>query len=363
MSGSSLWRLVACWITIGVWLPGTLTAQVPFSFVDSLRKAHRIPELAYAVVSSNEVLEMQVLGTKRADSNLLAEITDRFRIGSNTKTITALIAAQLVREGTITWDKRFFHLFPEMEKSARAEYRDLTLRDLLSFRTQLYKYTYTDVEPRPKELTGDEGEQRRQLAAWGFAHKPLNSADSINFSNLAYVAAGLMLEKASGRSYQQLVEELGKRLDVHFAFGAPNNSDQFQPWGHDAHLKPEPPGDNRKLSWLEAAGNINVNMQDYARFVQELLRGLKGKSPLLAAPEFEDLLFGRPRFALGWWWGVDEQGQRMAWHLGNPGTFLSVVYMHADEDLAYIIFMNVQSDEAMEGIRVLYDRLKEHYGQ
>jgi CubicO group peptidase (beta-lactamase class C family) len=348
---------------VGLWcIPHTLHAQVRISFVDSLRSAHHIPEVAYAVVSSTEVLELQVLGTKQVDRTIVAEEIDRFRIGSNTKTITAFIGAQLVHEGKITWDKRFFDLFPEMEKSARTEYHDLTLRDLLSFRTQLYKYTYTDVEPRPEQLSGDEAEQRRQLAAWGFAHQQLNSADSINFSNLAYVAAGLMLERASGRSYQQLVDELGKRLDVHFAFGAPNNSDPFQPWGHDARLKPEPPGDNRKLSWLEVAGNINASLQDHAQFVQEFLRGLKGKSSLLSAPEFENLLFGRPRFAMGWYWGADEQGRRLAWHMGNPGTFLSVVYMHADEDLAYIIFTNVQSDEAAEGLLLLYDRLKAHYG-
>lgn len=167
------------------WMPATAEAQLSVDVVDGLRVAHRIPELAYAVVSSTHVLEMQVLGEKRAGSGLRAEPTDRFRLGSNTKTITAFLAARLVHEGRISWNTRFFDLFPEMRKGARNEYHQLTLRDLLSFRVRLYKYTYTDQVPRPEDLSGDEAAQRQQLAAWGFAHEPLNSVDSINFSNLA----------------------------------------------------------------------------------------------------------------------------------------------------------------------------------
>ncbi|QQR84994.1 MAG: beta-lactamase family protein [Flavobacteriales bacterium] len=355
--------LLACALLGGSIFAGVLRAQDHAAFADSMRLAHRIPELGYAVVSADSVLELHVLGTKRVDRAWPADEDDRFRIGSNTKTITALIAAQLVHQGKLSWDTRFFDLIPEMRKGARKVYRQLTLRDLLSFRTRLYKYTYTDAEPRREDLTGDEAEQRRQLAAWGFAHKPLHTKDSINFSNLAFVAAGLMLEKASGRSYKQLVGELGAQLGIHFDFGAPNTSDTLQPWGHDAQLVPQPPSTDHKLAWLEAAGNINVSLPEHARFIQELLRGAQGRSPLLPQAGFDDLLFGRSRFALGWWWGVDGQGKRLAWHQGNPGSFLSVVYVHADVDRAYIVFANVQSDDAAEGMRVLYDTLSADPGQ
>jgi len=342
-------------------MSGAIEAQLAPGFVDSLRHAHHIPELAYAVVSADSVLEMNVLGTRRADRNWPAGRYDRFRIGSNTKTITALIAAHLVKEGRITWDTRFFALFPEMRRKARKVYRPLTLADLLSFRAPLYKYTYTDAEPRREDLTGDEVEQRRQLAAWGFAHKPVRPMDGIHFSNLSYVAAGLMLERASGHTFQQLVMEVNEELGITYRFGAPNVADSTQPWGHDALLMPEPPMDNFKLAWLEAAGNVNASLDDHARFVQEILKAQAGRSTLLSAAEAEDLLFGRERFALGWWRNTDASGGRVAEHVGNPGTFLSKVYLHVDAGRAYILFANVQSDEAAEGMRVLYERLVARY--
>lgn len=344
-------------------LPSLLFAQLSVAFVDSLRQAHHIPELAYAVVSPQEVIELQVLGTKRADRQVSAEQDDRFRIGSNTKTITSFIVARLVHEKKIAWDARFFDLFPDMKEKALPVYHDLTLLDLLSFRTRLYKYTYTDAEPRQDAFVGDPAEQRRQFAAWAFAHEPVRITGEVNFSNLSYVAAGLMLEKVSGRSYRELVAALGKELDVHLALGAPNTTDTLQPWGHNAQLRPEPPGDSYKLAWLEAAGNINMSLPDLVKFTQVLMRGMAGRSDLLTQQEFEFMLFGRPQCALGWFWYTDDAGKRVAWHVGNPGTFLSKVYIHADEDRAYILFANVQSDEADAGLDAMYEALRTRFAR
>ncbi|MBL7980225.1 MAG: beta-lactamase family protein [Flavobacteriales bacterium] len=353
--------LLVCALLGGSLSVGVLRAQVHAEYADSIRITRHIPELGYAVVSADSVLELHVLGTKRADRAWPAAEQDRFRIGSNTKTITALIAAQLVHQGKLSWDTRFFDLFPEMERKARRCYRELTLRDLLTFRAPLFKYTYTDAVPTRADLTGSEAEQRRQLAAWGFAHAPQRSKGSVTYSNLSYVAAGLMLEKATGRSYQQLVMDLNRALGSNYQFGAPNTADSTQTWGHDARLLPEPPMDNFKLAWLESAGNVNASLNDHALFVQEVLKAHAGRSAMLSAAEAEDLLFGRERFALGWWRNTDASDGRVAEHVGNPGTFLSKVYLHVDAGRAYIIFANVQSDEAAEGMRVLYDRLIEHY--
>lgn len=344
-------------------LPFAGSAQLSPAFADSLRIAHHIPELAYAAVSADSVIELHVLGEKRAGSGRPAEINDHFRLGSNTKTITGFIAARLVHDKRISWDTRFFDLFPEMRKASLPVYRELTLLDLLSFRARLYKYTYTDNEPKREALTGAIADQQRQLAAWGFAHEPLATTDSVNFSNLCYVAAGLMLERATGRTYDELVSDLGRELGIDFGFGAPNTADTLQPWGHDAHGKPEPPGGSYKLGWLEAAGNIHVDVGGHARFLQLLLSGLSGRSDLLTREEFKFLLFGRPRCALGWFWFLDEEEKRVAWHVGNPGSFLSKVYVHADEDRAYILFANLQSDDADAGLDALYEGLRDQYAR
>ena len=336
-------------------------SQTTRTFADSLRKVHHLPELAYAVISSDKVYEMEALGVKRVNSAMAANMNDRFRIGSNTKCITAFIAALLVKEGKIKWTTRFFELFPELRPGSDKAHELLTLLDLLSMRTHLYSYTYTYAQPEQKDFQGDDKQQRYAFTSWFLKQPALTDTSGLHFSNLGYVAAGLMLEKASGKSYEQLVLELGKKLGISFGFGQPNSRDSLQPWGHDKNLIPEAPGDSYKLNWLLAAGNINVSLPDYMKFIQLQLKGLKGESELLSAKEFHFLHYGLPEFAVGWFWIKEEDGTIWSSHTGNPGTFYTQVKLCEARDLATLVFMNVQSDGSDPAAQALAGELiKKH---
>jgi CubicO group peptidase (beta-lactamase class C family) len=331
------------------------------AFADSIRRAYKIPELSYAVVSSDSILELHALGLRKVNTRLRASLNDRFRIGSNTKAITGFIAAQQVKEHKLSWDTKFFDLFPEMAAGACKEYLHLTLLDLLSFRTKLFPYTYTNAKPVKSDFSGNEEQQRYQFAKWMFTQPPVRRTDSVCFSNLGYVAAGLMLEKASGKPYKQLVAELGSQLGIDFGFGQPNDKDPLQTWGHNASLQPEAPGDNYKLSWLLAAGNVNATLPGYAKFIQLQLKGIRGQSPILTKEEFDFLHYGLTQFAVGWFWDKDEKGRRYSWHIGNPGTFFTKVYVFKDCNRAFLLFANAQTDQVDEGMTVLYNELKRRY--
>jgi CubicO group peptidase (beta-lactamase class C family) len=332
------------------------------SVADSIRKTYKIPELAYAVVSADSVHEMQVLGIKKHGTSLAAAPTDRFRLGSNTKAITGFIAALLVQQGKISWDTKFFDLFPEMKANAHAEYQQLTLLDLLTFRTRLFSYTYTYAQPRKADFTGNEQQQRYQFTQWFFAHEPVHTCDTINFSNLGYVAAGLMLERVSGKSYKQLVADLGDSLGIQFGFGRPNATDPLQTAGHDATLKPETTSDDYKLEWLLAAGNINCTLPDYIKFIQLQLQGLRGRSALLSRADFDMLHYGRTRFSIGWFPENDPAYGPYTYNIGNPGTYLTKVYVFKELNKAFILFANIQSDKADQGLDALYEVLLAQYG-
>jgi CubicO group peptidase (beta-lactamase class C family) len=335
------------------------SAQDLHRLADSIRLAYKIPELGYAVVSSDKILALEVLGFKKYGSKIQAETSDRFRIGSNTKAITSLIAAQLVARRKLGWNTKFFELFPELKEKSHPAYHQLSLLDLLSFRTKLISWTYTYAQPTRNQFVGDEAAQRYQFTAWCLMQVPASDVRPVHVSNPGYVAAALMLEKASGKSYKQLVAALGSQLGIDFGFGQPNNMAAAQPWGHDAQLKPEPPGKNYKLAWLQAAGNINISLPDYARFMQEQLKGLHGHSALLPQETFRFLYYGLPQFALGWFWEKDAQGKQYAYNIGNPGSFLSKVYVCSETDKAYILFSNAQTGSADAGLNLLYERLQQ----
>ncbi|SIO51180.1 serine hydrolase domain-containing protein [Chitinophaga niabensis] len=318
-------------------------------FADSIRTAYHIPALGYAILSADSVYEIQMLGNKRG--NIPATPEDKFRIGSNTKAITGFIAALLVKEGKIRWNTKVSTLLP----TANPAYRNITLQQLLSFRAPLVPYTYTNEEPAG--FAGNEDEQRIQFANWLLEQPPVASKQGLSYTNAGYVVAGAMLEKASGKTYKQLVKDLGNKLGIRFGFGNPNETDSTQTWGHDAQLVPEPPQHNYKLEWLLVAGNINISLPDYVKFIQLQLKGLKGETKVLPQREFHFLLHGLPTFSIGWFWEKNEAGDLVIRNTGNPGTFITQVYIQKGK--AFIFFTNCQTKETYTALDRLFEAAKE----
>jgi CubicO group peptidase (beta-lactamase class C family) len=326
---------------------------------DSILKEFKLPAIGYAVISSGEYFELEVLGVKQLGTNRAATTQDRFRIGSNSKAITALLAAVMIQNGEINWETKFFDLFPKWKPQSNEAYHDLTLADLLSFRNWLPMYSYNWSKPRPRQIMGDAVEQRYNFGKWALRQKPVYLGEEFNRSNLSFVAAGLMLEKASNKTFELLLEDLEIQMDIRFRMGQPNHSDSLAIWGHDARLNPEPPGENVKLNWLAAAGNIQLTLPDFARFLQYHLAGLRGECAWLPKETFEKILFGRPEFAFGWFWEINENGDRVAHNIGNPGSFLSRVLINPTRDRAYIVVTNCMTESSYEGTQLLMNRLQQ----
>ncbi|NML21389.1 beta-lactamase family protein [Pseudoflavitalea sp. G-6-1-2] len=330
------------------------------STAERIRLKYHIPELGYAVVAADTVYEINLSGYKKAGSLQKAASGDRFRIGSNTKAITGVLAAMLVHKGIISWETKFFDLFPELRSQSDTAYYNMNLLQMLSMRSPLPGYTYTNEEPRPEQFSGDNIAQRLAFFTWALKQPPVIKPD-MNLTNMGYVGAGLMLERATHQSYEELVAALGAQLHISFGLDNPNNSDSLQTWGHNAQLIPDPPGAHYKLNWLCAAGNINISLGDYVKYLQWIQAGLKGQLSELTKTDFEFLLFGQPSFSIGWFNREDKNGNKIAWNFGNPGTFLSDVQIDTSNNIAFVIFANAQTPEAEKGLAVLHAAIEKKY--
>ena len=333
-------------------------------FADSIRKVYKIPELNYAIVSSEKIIEIKALGYKKADSNLTAQLTDKFRLGSNTKTITSYIASLLVKEGKIKWETKFFDLYPELKAKSDSSYYNLTLQDFTTFRANIIHWSYENTTPTIKEIKGNKQQQRYEFVSWILQQKPDEEKKKVYWANPSYVAVGLMLEKVTGKDYETLVKELGKNLDIKFEFGQPNFKDKNQTWGHNEELIPEKPAENYKLNWLSSAGNLNVSLADYVKFIQMQLNGLLGKSKELSAEEFNYMHYGLDEFSFGWEWFNDETSNlKYSFHRGSPGTFLTEIFICKETNKAFILFANKQSEDVDKGLWILFEELNKKYGR
>ena len=92
----------------------TVNGQDLFKFTDTLLLKNQIPELGFAVISKDSIIELKTIGYHRTDTkneNTKATLNDYFHLGSNTKAITGFVAAYLVETKKLVGQQNFLTFF------------------------------------------------------------------------------------------------------------------------------------------------------------------------------------------------------------------------------------------------------------
>src|SRR5665213_2202462 len=113
----------------------TVHPRVPASLNALLRpylSRYSLPALGAAVVRGGVIVAAGAVGVRRAGSDIAVTIDDRFHIGSDTKAMTALLAAMFVEQGALRWDSTVGGVFPELAATMDPALRGVTLTQLLS---------------------------------------------------------------------------------------------------------------------------------------------------------------------------------------------------------------------------------------
>jgi D-alanyl-D-alanine carboxypeptidase len=145
---------------------------------------------------------------------------DSFRIGSSTKTFVATVILQLVAEGKLSLSDTVAHWLPGVVSGNGNDGGTITIRELLQHTSGLYDY----INDLP-ELTSTAGfEANRyttytpaQLVAIAMQHAP-DFAPGTNweYSNTNYVLLGMVINKATGHTWQdEVTTRIIKPLALH----------------------------------------------------------------------------------------------------------------------------------------------------
>lgn len=333
---------------------------------DSIRVAFAIPELSYAVVQVDSIPVMHALGYHSVFSKDTASLNDRFHIGSNTKAMTAYLIAKYVEMGKLTWQTHFFDLYPEWKLSSNPAFYNITLLDLLSHRSFVQPFQGFE-DPEIPAFTGSK-QLRRSLFGKFVLTLPVAKKDSLSdfvYSNAGYTLAALMLEKATGKSWEELVIRVfNDEMHLNVQFSWPDNQTKKDTWGHyfeNGQLIPVPSNTDFLIDYTEPSGDINLPFKDYVKFIQLHLQGLNGMNNYLDASTYELLLQGISGYSLGWF-NIDENGRSWSTHSGTVGTYYTVTHIDRTRKVAYIIFTNSFTEDTQKGVRTLMRKLKEYYG-
>ncbi|GHF58012.1 serine hydrolase [Kitasatospora xanthocidica] len=203
-------------------------------------------------------------------------VDGQVRIGSNTKTFTAVVVLQLVGEGKVDLDALVDRYLPGLIRGEGIDGGHITVRQLLQHTSGLADYEGLLDEPSLR----DRYFEPRELLDLALAQKPVFApGEKFGYSSTNYVLAGLLVQKVTGRP---LAEEIDRRIVRHlglrhtyFPAVGDRTIREPHPRGYRKDTPDGPLGDFTEMDpsagW--AAGQMISTGSDLNRFFSELLAG------------------------------------------------------------------------------------------
>lgn len=198
---------------------------------------------------------------RKADRNI------KYRIGSVTKTFTAVMVFQLIEEGKLSLSTKLETFYPEVPQA-----QQITIEHLLRHQSGLFNFTnasdYTEwmTQERSKEQMLKLIREDEPQFALGL---------QTSYSNTNYVLLGYIIEDISGESY---ADQLEKRItaplqldDTYYGDGinpAKNEAVSFRYSQSQWRVIPE-----TDMSIPGGAGGIVSNPDDLTDFIRALFKG------------------------------------------------------------------------------------------
>jgi CubicO group peptidase (beta-lactamase class C family) len=348
--------------------------------IDSIRTRFHIPGITFGVAKCDSTLIIGALGIRQINTPDSVTVKDKFHIASLGKGLFSFMAGKLVDEGKITWETRFFDLFPEMKKNSRKEYLDLNLKDLLSMRTTLRSLNDWSVKQTIdmyNEKYKDDRFSYYKFAEYALTLEPVkyDAGQFYNYTSMGYVLACLMIEKASGLRYAQLLDKTNSDLGVDFFIGWPLDFSNNQPGGH---LIPSESGwgESNKLEVLNGdrftdwgedflfynipSGHHSISVTDYLKYLQLNLNGLKGQDNYLTSTTFNFIFNGAKEYSMGWGNEI-VNGNHYYSHSGSAGNYYAKAIIIKEPGIVISIMANAGNGETKWGLLQIIKYLEKRY--
>ena len=334
-------------------LPPTLANQL-----EALRAKYDCPAVAGAIVTTDGIKEQAEVGGRKRGSPVAVTKADLWHLGSDSKVMTALLVGTYVVERKLDWSTAIVSFFPEIAAQVPAANRGITIGDVLSHSAGLRG----DLDWYALGRHGTVVEQR-QIAAKQSLTAPQFPPGTYHYANSDYVLIAALLERMTGRSWEDLISErVFKPLHMDSAgfYRAAKMDAIDQPWPHDAQGHPILPTNfaNATITQLGTvelppilapAGLIHCSMDDWAKFLADQLRGAAGMPALLPAPLYHAMQTARPGSPYAYGWGITERswaGGKTLMHAGSDLLNYCVCFLAPSKKFGVLACTNQGGDRA-----------------
>jgi len=287
--------------------------------------------------------------------------TDRFRVGSVTKTFVAAVVLQLVGERKLALEDTVERWLPGLVPNGKR----ITVRQLLNMTSGLFDYLADgDKTVEGRVLSGDWNYRwsPRELVGISTAHKTkFAPGTGWSYCNTCYILLGLIVQEATGNS---ITAELRTRVFEPAGLRATSLDAGPRISGRRARgyeLLGTPPlvdfsALSPSLAWT--AGALVSTADDLARFYRTLLGGRLLRPDLLRTMQTTVPVAARP----GWRWGLGINkrpspcGAQWGHDGGYPG-YRTWALNSRDGKRQIVVFTNFGEDSSSEPVEQALERV------
>ena len=314
-----------------------------------------------------------------------------YQMGSTSKSFTAAVVLQLEAAGKLSIDDTLGKWLPEYPA-----WKDVTIRRLLNMTSGIPTYSETEWMSQAwvKEPMRDFTFKELVNAAYPSATNQLPVNKGYFYSNTNYILAGMIAEKASGKSFRDLVHELviephGLTSTFYEASTYPESvikrlshgyfeneaCTEYQPKCKESWNAPIIGRDmrNGSVSWMQSAGGGVASARDVDRWMRAVFGGKV--VPAKQQKEWMELISnktGEPiatvsaddpgGFALGLGYKILGPLGAQWFYEGESLGYRTLYVWIADQDLMITVQTNSQppdgTDNLHEAVSALYEIVK-----
>jgi len=320
------------------------------AYVQEQMQEMRIPGAALGIVKGDKIVHLEGFGDAD-DSGREVTPQTPFKIGSTSKSFTALAIMQLVEEDKVRLDAPVQSYIPWFRVADEEASSRITVRHLLNQTSGIPTaagLTYMYKRDSSKAALEKEVRAARDVE---LAHPP---GKVMQYSNLNYSTLGLIVQMVSGVSYEQYVKEhvltpLGMKNSFMFL---PEAERHGLATGHQFWFgRPFPGGGLAYNRAITPTGLITSDARDMSRYlVAHLNGGHSDGARVLSSEGIAELHRGAANmgqsdesYAMGWIEG-EMDGVPVVWHNGDTGDFHATMILVPKSKWGVVLLMNGSND-------------------
>lgn len=236
------------------------------SYFDSLFVHHKAMG-SFAFAENDRPTFVKVIGFADIEKKQKANVNTQYRIGSISKTFTAVLVMKAVEENRISLEQKLSEFYPEIPNADK-----ITIKNLLQHRTGIHNLTdeaeFAQYYTKPQ--TGDD--LVNTIKKYKSDFEPGSKHE---YSNSNFILLGLILEKVYKKSYAELIKDkiakplkltltgVGGKIDT-----SKDQAKSYQYFNENYLVAPE-----TNMSVPIGAGNIVSTSRELLQFILGLENG------------------------------------------------------------------------------------------